>query len=293
MTFRRILIAAAASILLMAAAANAATADFYSNLLNRGASYVLSGNNAAAVKDLRIAAFGFVGSLAEYERAHLYLAVASARLTRDGDARASIERILVAEAIESHLHALQIPPSIRAEFDTVSQRVLAPEQLARLRAASAAPVTPPQGVASAASVPAEPATATSQPAATTPAPAVAAPSNDFATQLIAAEQAIGANDLATARSRFTALAAGKLDHEQALRVAEGAYRARDFASVVKAMKKAGKLKANEGFYRYYLAVALFETGDVKRAKKELAAALPHVEMTEDVARNRARIEAAR
>lgn len=295
MKLRRLFIAAAASMLLAAPATLAAGPDFYERLLNRGASYVLSGNNAAAARDLRIAAFGYVGSLPEYERAHVYLAIASARMTREGDARDSIERVLAAEAIEPHFYALQLPAPIVTEFNSVAQKVLAPEQLARLRAAAATPVAPAPAPSPVPAPPAqEPPPA---PVKTTPAVPATAPSvpvkKDFAGQLIDAEQAIAANDLASARTIFRTLVSGKLDHAQALRVAEGAYRARDFESVVKAMKTAGRLKKREEHYRYYLAVALFETGDVKRARKELAAALPHVEMTEDVARNRARIEAAK
>jgi hypothetical protein len=54
----------------------------------------------------------------------------------------------------------------------------------------------------------------------------------------------------------------------------------------------GTLARGEEPYRYYLAVALYETGQYARAKQELADVLPFIEITPDVARYRTKIEGA-
>jgi len=45
-------------------------------------------------------------------------------------------------------------------------------------------------------------------------------------------------------------------------------------------------------YRYYLAVACYETGQYGAAKRELASVLPFIEVTPDVALYQSRIAAA-
>jgi hypothetical protein len=77
-----------------------------------------------------------------------------------------------------------------------------------------------------------------------------------------------------------------------MRAAEGLYRARDFAGVVRAFDRAGALRKGEEPYRFYLAVAYYETGRFAAAKKELDATLPYIEVTADVARYRDKIAAA-
>ena len=86
-------------------------------------------------------------------------------------------------------------------------------------------------------------------------------------------------------------AAGRMG-QALIRVAEGLYRSRDFAAALNAFARVGTLRRGEEPYRYYIAVAAYETGDYARAKKELAAALPYIEITPDVARYRTRIEGA-
>jgi hypothetical protein len=77
-----------------------------------------------------------------------------------------------------------------------------------------------------------------------------------------------------------------------LRVAEGLYRARDFAGALRAFAVLGTLRAGEEPYNYYVAVARYETRDYSGAKRALAAALPYIELTPDIARYRDKIEAA-
>jgi len=75
-------------------------------------------------------------------------------------------------------------------------------------------------------------------------------------------------------------------------IAEGLTRARDFGGAVKAFTRVGVFRSGEEPYRYYYAIALYETGNYRAAKRELAAALDFIELTPDVQRYRARIESA-
>ena len=101
------------------------------------------------------------------------------------------------------------------------------------------------------------------------------------------------NNLPAARAIYRELLAGNdIDHPTAVRIAEGLYRARDFPGAIQAFERAGALRRGEEPYHYYLAVALYESGRYDEARRELAAALPYIEVTPDVERYRARIEGA-
>jgi tetratricopeptide (TPR) repeat protein len=154
------------------------------------------------------------------------------------------------------------------------------------------PITPPQT-----------ATTTTKPAATNPAPATTKPvvpqpapqpRVDVPARLAAGDRALLTANLADARRAYKeVLDAPGIDHATYIRVGEGFYRARDFANALTAFQRAGTFRSGEEAYHYYIAVAAYETGDYDRARRELAAALPHIELTDDVQRYRAKIEAAR
>lgn len=116
---------------------------------------------------------------------------------------------------------------------------------------------------------------------------------EITTRLAAADRALNTANLVEARRLYRELlAAPGLDHDSLIRVAEGLYRARDFALALNAFSRIDMLRRGEEPYRYYIAVAAYETGDYVRAKRELAAALPYIEITPDVALYRGRIEGA-
>lgn len=131
-----------------------------------------------------------------------------------------------------------------------------------------------------------------------PAPAPARPTTqpvprDIPGRLAAAERFLAQNNLIESRAIYRELLdVPTLDHATILAVGEGLYRARDFAGAVRAFERAGALRNGEEPYRYYLAVALYETGNYAKAKRELAAALPHIEITPSVTRYQAKIEGA-
>jgi tetratricopeptide (TPR) repeat protein len=108
-----------------------------------------------------------------------------------------------------------------------------------------------------------------------------------------ADSALARNDLPTARTIYRELLeSGGFDHAGWVRLAEGLYRARAFSDALRAFERAGGLRSGEEPYHFYMAVALYETGRYDDAKRELAVALPFIEVTPDVARYRAKIEGA-
>ncbi|MGA8810610.1 MAG: hypothetical protein WB973_22280 [Thermoanaerobaculia bacterium] len=126
-----------------------------------------------------------------------------------------------------------------------------------------------------------------------PAPSPQPPSRSADPSLADAQRAIDSGDIDAARSIYTTLAAApSLSHDVALHVAEGLYRVRDFIRAAKAFARVGTIGRGEEGYHYYYAVALYETGHYANAKRELAAALPYIEVTPDVTRYRAKIEGA-
>jgi tetratricopeptide (TPR) repeat protein len=72
--------------------------------------------------------------------------------------------------------------------------------------------------------------------------------------------------------------------------ARGLYRLGAFADAVEAFRNLGTFNRGEEDLRYYNAISLFETGHYDDAKKELACALPYIEVTGDVARYRDKIQ---
>lgn len=158
--------------------------------------------------------------------------------------------------------------------------------------APAKPVVPPPATTKPANPPAtKPATTTITAPAPTPAPAPAR--IDVVSRLAAADRALLAANLTDARRAYKdVLDAPGVDHATYIRVGEGFYRARDFANALTAFQRAGAFRSGEEAYRYYVAVAAYETGDYDRARREMAAALAFIEITPDVQRYRTKIESA-
>jgi len=71
---------------------------------------------------------------------------------------------------------------------------------------------------------------------------------------------------------------------------KGLYRLGAYADAVEAFRNLGTFARGEEDLRYYNAVSLFETGHYDDARKELACALPYIQITSDVARYRDKIQ---
>jgi len=387
----------------------ATPSEFYANLLRRGVASYEANRYPDAARQLRIAAFGLVDVVDQYQLAQMYLALTNDKLGLKDRAQDSVHRVIAAERVERKYASVPVTPAVRSAFEALATRLLTPSDLAILRGGPIPPpppptstttrpvtavpqtATPPRSTSTAASQTATPPRGTttvpqtsaqqtstqqtstqqtstparppapqsSQPAIATPAPQSTTPANtapqtastavpapakpkpqppavkpavkpptttatattttapsvgrggpveparpaapiprsltasEITTRLAAAERALNGANLVDARRGYRELlAAPGLDHDSLIRVAEGLYRALDFASALSTFNRIGTLRGGEEPYRYYVAVAAYETGDYARAKKELAAALPYIEVTADVAHYRTRIEGA-
>lgn len=70
----------------------------------------------------------------------------------------------------------------------------------------------------------------------------------------------------------------------------GLYRTGSFREAVRAFRKMDTFNRGEEDLRYYHAVALYEIGEYATAQKELSCALPFIQVTDEVARYRVKIE---
>ncbi|HEX7830545.1 MAG TPA: tetratricopeptide repeat protein, partial [Thermoanaerobaculia bacterium] len=132
--------------LLLTAASSAfaqSAADFYVSLLRRGASAVEAGQYDAAATPLRIAAFGLVETVDNYQTALAYLAIAQDRLGNNDGARDSIRRLVAAERVEKKFSSLPLPSNVRSAFDTVAKKHLTPAD-ANALATGGTVAAPPQ-----------------------------------------------------------------------------------------------------------------------------------------------------
>ena len=150
------------------------------------------------------------------------------------------------------------------------------------------PQPPPAPVAAVAEPPAlepEPAPAP----VVTPAPAAPPPIIDPTLEQAASLAANGQPDQAR-RVYLALLNAGNVSRATIASAAQGLYRLGDYSDAVEAFRNLGTFAPNESDLRYYNAVSLFETGRYDDAKKELACALPYIQITSDVARYRDKIQ---
>ena len=307
----------------------ASATDFYMTLLRRGLADVDAGRNLEATTNLRLAAFGLIDSIEHYEIAQAYLTIAHDRLGNAEQSREAAARILAAEKIEKKFRAIALPAAIRTAFETAAKKTLTAPDYETLRGGATAkpsePVvvdrvdvivepkaasTPPESAKPPAPKPQTPNT-TAKPQNTQPQtstvnspkptpppqtakPAPQKPAADVPALFASAERALAAANINEARRLYREISAvAGLDHASIIRLAEGFYRSRDFKNALAAFERAGALRSGEEPYRYYMAVAAYELGQFDRARKELAAALPFIELTPDVQRYRAKIEAAR
>jgi len=287
--------------------------DFYVSLLHRGISHVDAGQYEAADKELRIAAFGLVDTIPLFETAEVYLAISGDKQHSEADSRRALQRVIVADRVERRFGSLDLPAKVRADFDQIASKLLTSDQYAFLKASPSAtppaPVMTPQHSSAPAPAP-QPAPANPKPppvaAAVNPTPVpkrtpspvpapvpASAPTVNVSSQMALADQAFNRNDLVGARKMYGQIAAQPgLDHATLIHLGEQSYRARDFATAARAFARSG-FNSSEAPYRYYYAVALYETGQIAAAKSQLEQALPYIEVTPDVAAYRDKIEKAR
>jgi tetratricopeptide (TPR) repeat protein len=179
-------------------------------------------------------------------------------------------------------------------LDALSRVALKPIRVAE----APAPVPPsaPQPVVTAP----PPAAPIPAPAAPAPAPVVTkavpvaatpVPARELLLTLRDAESAAtGGNLEAAIRSYASVATAPGAPRDVLAAAAVGLYRTAAFRDAVAAFQRLGTFRRGEEDLRYYYAVSLYESGRYVEARTELACALPFLIETEDVARNRYRIE---
>jgi tetratricopeptide (TPR) repeat protein len=258
------------TVALCASLSAAQSDDFYDGAFRAGVAAFEAGKYDEALTRLHVAAFGFVEDISRYETAQTYMAVAAQRLGRTDEATTALRRIASAERLERRFATIPVSAAVREAASEAAKTLLTPQLAAYL-------LNPPQA----------------QIAAVTPTPPPAADPVDPAALLADAGKALDAGDLPKARAGFEQAAAiPNLPHATLLQAAEGLCRARAFPAAVAAFERAGAFAKGEDTARYFYAVALYETGRYRDAKRELAAALPHIKQTADVKRYKSKIEHA-
>jgi hypothetical protein len=127
--------------------------------------------------------------------------------------------------------------------------------------------------------------ATPIPIVTPPPPPVIDPTLDQAASLATNNQPDQAR-----RVYLALLNQANVSRQTIAEAARGLYRLGAFADAVEAFRNLGIFNRGEEDLRYYNAVSLFEIGRYEDAKKELACALPYIQITSDVARYRDKIQ---
>ena len=291
--------------------------DFYLDLLSKGVAEFNDAQYKDAAELLRVAAFGLLDATSHYQTAQVYRALAADRLKDTDASRDAVRRVLAAERVQRTYTSLELPAAVRTSFETLAKKSLSasemrlltspqpinqateqPKQEPKQEAKKPAPQPKPETTKPETTKPEttkpetpKPEPKKAEPPKTEP-PKTEPPKTNVAQSLTTAERALAAGNLGEARRVYRTLLDSTLTHEQAIRVGEGLYRARDFANVLRAFERAGTLRKGEEPYHFYIAVAYYETGRFAAAKKELATALEHIEITPDVTRYRQKIESA-
>ena len=120
---------------LLNTAFQAAAADapsFYESALKRGLATYAKGDYAKAYTQLRIAAFGLVEDIPQYETAQVHVILAADKLHHPDDARIAARRFAAAERLEPTYASLHIDPTLRHDFEALLPTLLTPKQLALL-----------------------------------------------------------------------------------------------------------------------------------------------------------------
>lgn len=310
----------AASLLMAALAVRAA--DPTEALLARGMSAYRAANYTAAAIDLENAVRAYLspGAVEQYvntgryesiealETALVYLSLAHFRLGHEDAARDTIRRLVAAERITPVYAALPLATDA-ADFESLAAALLPESGLPRnmqlatedpsrplppVRRAAETTMAQRQEVVAALSPRAAenvfaetPRTAAPPPAQTTN----SAATREGLTTLRQAEDAATGGDVQGARILYEKVArAPEVSREVIGEAAAGLYRVGAYRESAEAFRRFGTFARGEEDLRYYFAVALYESGEYGAAERELACALPFLEVTDDVLRYRWKIE---
>jgi hypothetical protein len=113
----------------------------------------------------------------------------------------------------------------------------------------------------------------------------------YLTRLREAEEFVGNNDFRRAAGLYESLArADAVPRDILAESATGLYRTGAFSEAATAFRRLGTFGRGEEDLRYYHAVVLYETGQFDAAKHELSCALPFIQVTDEVARYKTKIQ---
>ena len=126
-------------VVLVSAVPTTAAADappFYTAMLQRGIVAFEKGENARALDLLRIAAFGMIDEIPQYETAQLYMVLAAEKIHNLEDAQAAARKFAAAEHLAPSYASLTVDGALRHDFEHWMPTLLTQEQMAALPALS-------------------------------------------------------------------------------------------------------------------------------------------------------------
>jgi tetratricopeptide (TPR) repeat protein len=277
------------ALLLAVPAAAPAAHPHYEGLLREGIFALERGEIEEAVADLRLACFGLLDEPEALAGCLAYLGMAQAASGDDPGFRDTFHRLAQVEARFGAYAAAEIPPAVRAAFETELRTRIPPAMLEATPAL--ARLAGPPAPATAPGVPAEPIAApAAEPA---PAPASLLPEEerallDRARELMAAARTRQELDDPYRIARDVADAYPTSRTAQYL-AAEIAYRAARWSEAVSYFRRGGDPADGNPMLLFYLAVSLYESGEHEAAADALRRSLPRIEQTPFVRSYRARI----
>ncbi|HSP34089.1 MAG TPA: hypothetical protein VLU46_07240 [Thermoanaerobaculia bacterium] len=296
-------------------------------LLQGGIASFRASRYTEAAKDLKEAADAMLSSeqmqayvnsgkfanIDKFETALVYLALAEAKLGHDDQAREAVLRLDTAERIENVFARLPLDAD-GAAFQQLAARLVPNGKLPENTQVAAA--APPAQTAAPAPAPAPPPAAADRAERDKAiADAVAAerarmeqeaderiaaatrtltPRTDYLVRLRQADAYADNGQTSRADEIYMGIAnASDAPRDIVAESGVGLYRISAFRDALRVFRKLAPFARGEEDLRYYNAIALYETGDIANAKRELACSLPFIETNEDVARYRAKIEKTR
>ena len=117
--------------------AAAEASSFYTDMLHRGVVTYEKGQLPRAADQLRIAAFGLVDDIPQYETAQLYLILIGDKLHHPEDARQAAQKLAAAERIQTSYMSLPVDSSVRRGVEQLLPTLLTAEELATVPSLSA------------------------------------------------------------------------------------------------------------------------------------------------------------
>lgn len=243
---------------------------------------------SAAALDLQARLAPGSSSTATYERALVYLALTQFRLGREDDARQTILRLAAAEKVDPVYASLALGDDT-TDFDALVTALASDAGLPSKSVAVAVDDASDNGSTALPAVMPAPAPVP-EPVRSIVVPA--ATSADLS-HFTALRQAIALADagqtMEAIRIWESLVDARDVAREVLIEAAIGLYRIGAYRQALSAFDRLGMLGRGEEDLRYYHAVVLYETGNYEQARRELACALPFIQVTDEVERYRLKI----